>query len=339
MNAKKFDSKNINGSQKAAIFLLTMGEEYASDIFNRLSEEEIKKIAIAMAEIDHIPPEVLTEVMEEFVTGYEDPNRLVIKGDHFLKNVIGKTMDPSKAKLIFKEIEGKKQELPFVWSRDIDVTRLKEYLECEHPQTIAMILAHLPPEIASEILVSIAEDKKGDIAMRIAQLNQVPDEILRDVDQALKAELSKMAGAGAEVAGVKALVDILNGVDKATEDIIMETIEEEHADMANEIREMMFVFEDLTRVDDRGMREILKNVESKELVLALKTASEEMKNKILGNLSARAAEMLVEDLEVMGPVRLAEVESAQQMIVRVAKDLETQGTIVLGGKGKEDVLV
>ena len=148
-----------------------------------------------------------------------------------------------------------------------------------------------------------------------------------------------MAGAGAEVAGVQALVDILNGVDKATEDIIMETIEEEHGDMANEIREMMFVFEDLATVDDRGMREILKNVESKELVLALKTASEEMKNKILGNLSARAAEMLIEDLEVMGPVRLAEVENAQQMIVRVAKDLETQGTIVLGGKGKEDVLV
>jgi flagellar motor switch protein FliG len=277
--------------------------------------------------------------MREFVNNFEDEGRLGFKGEEFLKSVIGKSMDKNNANSIFKEIEDRKLGLPFVWSRDVDVTTLMSNIEAEHPQTVAMIMAYLPPEIASEIMISLPEDKKGDIALRIAQLGKVPEEIVRDVDKALRAKMSEYGGSGKEAGGLQTLVDILNNVDRATEDIIMETIEEDQADMANEIRGMMFVFEDLIKVDDRGMREILKKVESQQLVLTMKTASEEMKQKILDNLSSRAAEMLLEDLEVMGPVRLAEVEEAQQGIVRVAKELEAEGTIVLGGKGKEDVLV
>jgi flagellar motor switch protein FliG len=175
--------------------------------------------------------------------------------------------------------------------------------------------------------------------MRIANLGQVPSEVVKAVDQALESDLSNLDNTVAAAGGLEKLVQILGSVDRATEDAILESIEDEQNDLANEIREMMFVFEDLIKVDDRGIREILKKVESQQLVLAMKTASEEMKSKILNNLSSRAAEMLKEDLEVMGPVRLAEVEQAQQEIVRAAKELEAEGAIVLGGKGKEDVLV
>ena len=339
MADKRIDPKNMTGPQKAAVFLLTLGEEFSSQVFKRLSEDEIKKVATSMADMEQVPPDSVTGVLREFVDHFEDESHLALKGEAFLKSVIGKTLDKNNASSIFKEIEDRKLGLPFVWSRDVDVATLKSHIESEHPQTIAMIMAYLPAEIASEIMVELPDEKKGDIAMRIAQLGKVPEEIVREVDKTLRAKLSDFGASGPEAGGLQTLVDILNSVDRSTEDIVMETIEEEHTDMANDLRGMMFVFEDLIRVDDRGMREILKKVESQQLVLSMKTASEEMKQKILDNLSSRAAEMLLEDLEVMGPVRLAEVEEAQQGIVRAAKELEAEGTIVLGGKGKEDVLV
>jgi flagellar motor switch protein FliG len=339
MGENRVDSKNLTGPQKAAIFLLSLGEEYTSEIFRRLNDQEIKKVATAMADIDEIPSPAVAKVMDEFIQTFEAEDRTVVQGESFLKSVVNKALDMEKGQAILKEIEERKRERPFGWSREVDVETLSAHIKGEHPQTIAMILAHFPAEIASEILVSLPEEKKGDIALRIAQLGKVPDEIIREVDHALRAGLSSMGRSGAEAGGLKTLVSILNNVDKATEDIIIETIEEEDEDLASDIRELMFVFEDLVGVDDRGMREILKRVESQQLVLAMKTASEEMKQKILSNLSSRAAEMLQEDLEVLGPVRLTEVESAQQEIVRAAKELEAEGTIVLGGKGKEDVLV
>jgi len=339
MGDKRLDLKHMPGSEKAAVFLLTMGEEFSSEVFKRLSEDEIKRVATSMADIDQIPQEAVTGVLKEFIDNFEDDGQLNLRGEAFLKSVIGKSLDKSNARSIFKEIEDRKLGLPFVWSRDVDVVTLKAHIEGEHPQTIAMIMAYLPPEIASEIMIELPEDKKGDIALRIAQLGKVPDEIIREVDKTLRAKISDFGHTGPEAGGLETLVDILNNVDRATEDIILESIEENYAEMASEIRGMMFVFEDLSRVDDRGMREILKKIESQQLVLAMKTASEEMKQKILDNLSSRAAEMLLEDLEVMGPVRLAEVEDAQQNIVRAAKELEAEGIIILGGKGKEDVLV
>ena len=245
----------------------------------------------------------------------------------------------TRRKKLLQELEEERKETPFEWSSEVDSSVLRDHLMGEHPQTIAMVLAYLPPNISAEILSGLADDKKGDIAIRIARLGQVPKEIVREVDETLRNELKQIGTSGENVGGVQALVDILNNLDRASEDIILETIEEEHAEMVVEIKGMMFVFEDLLKADDKGMREILKKVENQQLVLAMKTASEEMKQKIVGNLSSRAAEMLLEDLEVMGPVRLTEVEEAQQVIIRAAKELEADGTITLGGKGKEDVLV
>ena len=317
---------------------MMMGEVYSSQIFKKMTEIEIKRVATEMSNIDQIPPDAMTAVLDDFLNNFEDDNRMLIKGETFIKNVVNKTLGDEKAQAIFRTIEAQKREKPFVWSRDVDVVTLGSQIREEHPQTIAMILAHLPPDIAAEIMNELPENLKGDIAMRIARLGTIPDEILRDVDEELKAQVSDM-GKAARAGGLQALVNILNGVDRSSEEVIMEAIEEANAEMAQEVRDMMFVFEDLAKIDDRAMREILKRVENQKLVLAMKTASEEMHQKILGNLSARASEMLLEDLEVMGPVRLSEVEEAQQDIIREAKELEAEGTIVLGGKGKEDILV
>lgn len=324
------------GARKAAIFLLLMGEDFATELFKQMNEMEIKTAAMAMAEIDEITPEEMEAVLNQFLENFEEETSLYIEGNSFLKSVLEQTAGVEKAGLIMKELEEERRGKPFDWSRHVNLSTLVTYVRGEHPQTISMILAHLPAEISSDILAGIEDEKKGDIALRIAQLGQVSEEVVRDVDETLKNEMKTAGKSGGKTGGVQVLVDILNGVDKSTEDVIMEVIDDENADMAQQIRDLMFVFEDLLSIDDKAMREILKKVEGQQLTMSLKTASEEMKEKILGNLSSRAAEMLVDDLETMGPAKLSEVEAAQQEIVNAAKELEAEGTITLGkGKGEE----
>ena len=324
------------GARKAAVFLLLMGEEFTTELFKRMNDMEIKVAATAMAEIDEITPEEMEEVLNNFVDTFGEETSMYIEGNTFLKKVLEQTAGAEKADMIIKELEEEKRGKPFDWSKHVNIGTLVSYVKGEHPQTISMILAHLPSEISSDILANIEDEKKGDIALRIAQLGQVAEAVVRDVDETLKNEMKTAGKSGGKTGGVQVLVDILNGVDKSTEDIIMEVIDEEDNDMAQEIRDLMFVFEDLLSIDDRAMREILKKVEGQQLTMSLKTASEEMRDKILGNLSSRAAEMLLDDLETMGPVKLSEVETAQQEIVNAAKELEAEGTITLGkGKGEE----
>lgn len=336
--ADVLDPKNMSGPRKAAIFLMAMGEDYATRVFEKMNEREIGDVAFEMSLIDNITPEMLKAVSLDFVDKFEGESKMIIESDTFIKNVVKKTMKDKEANAILDDLEKKKQDKPFIWSRNVNVGTLAGYVEGEHPQTIAMILAHMPPEISSEILMSLPEEVKGDIAMRIAKLGQISEDVVRDVDRALKMELSGAVGPGGKAGGLQVLVDIINAVDKATEDTVMEFVEEDNPEMANDIRNLMFVFEDLTNIDDMAMREILKKVEGQQLTFALKTATDEMKEKIFSNLSQRAGEMLKDDLEAMGPVRLAEVEEAQQAVVRAAKELEADGTITLG-KGKDDVLV
>jgi len=336
--ADEVEVKQYSGPRKAAILLMAMGEEYASRVFEKMNEQEIGDVAFEMSLIDNITPEMLTSVAVDFVDIFEGESKMIIESDSFIKNVVNKTMKGREAHAILDDLEKKKQDKPFIWSRNVNVNTLAGYVEGEHPQTIAMILAHMPSEISSEIMMSLPEDLKGDIAMRIARLGQISEDVVRDVDKALKLELSGALGPGGKAGGLQVLVDIINGVDKTTEDAVMEFVEEDSPEMANDIRNLMFVFEDLTSIDDMAMREILKKIESQQLTFALKTATDEMKEKIFSNLSQRAGEMLKDDLEAMGPVRLAEVEEAQQAVVRAAKELEADGTITLG-KGKDDVLV
>ncbi len=336
--ADALDPEAISGPKKTAIFLMAMGEEYATKVFEKMNEMEIGEVAFEMSMIDNITPEMLKAVSIDFVDKFEGESKMIIESDSFVKNVVKRTLKGKEANAILEDLEKKKQDKPFIWSRNVNVGTLAGYVEGEHPQTIAMILAHMPSEISSEILISLPDELKGDIAMRIARLGQISEDVVRDVDKALRLELSGAVGPGGKAGGLQVLVDIINGVDKTTEDAVMEFVEEDSPEMANDIRNLMFVFEDLNSIDDTAMREILKKVEGQQLTFALKTATDEMKEKIFSNLSQRAGEMLKDDLDAMGPVRLAEVEEAQQTVVRAAKELEADGTITLG-KGKDDVLV
>jgi len=336
--AATLDPENLTGPQKTAIFLLSMGEEYSRKVFERMNENEISEVGVEMSRIDHITPEMLKAVSSSFVDLFEGETKLIVEGENFLKKIISSTMDEDKASAVFDELEKRKQDLPFVWSKNINLSTLASYIEGEHPQTIAMILAHMPAEVASEIMMFVPDEMKGDIALRVARLGQISDDVVRDVDKALKHELSDAVGPGGKAGGLQVLVDIINGVDKSTEESVMEFIEEDSAEMANDIRNLMFVFEDMVNIDDTAMREVLKKVEGQQLTYALKTATDDMKEKIFSNLSQRAGEMLKDDIDAMGPIRLAEVEEAQQAVVRAAKELEADGTITLG-KGKDDILV
>ncbi len=338
MAVPALDPEKLTGPQKAAVLLLSMGEDYTARAIQKMTEDEIREVGFEMSRINHITPEMLKAVAGEFVEQFEGETKMIVEGESFLKKVVSNTMDENEANAVFEDLEKRRQEKPFVWSSKVNIGTLAAYMEGEHPQTIAMILAHMPSEIASEVLMSVPDEKRGDVAIRIAKLGQISEDVVRDVDKALKHELSGAVGPGGKAGGLQVLVDIINGVDKATEDSIIEFIEEDNADMANDIRNLMFVFEDLTGIDDVAMREILKNVEGKQLTYALKTASDELKDKIFSNLSQRAGEMLQDDLEALGPIRLAEVEEAQQAIVRTAKELEADGTITLG-KGRDEVLV
>lgn len=337
--ADKIDPSKMTGAQKAAVFLIAMGEDYASRVFGTMNESQMSSIALEMARIDEITPQMLDVVSKDFVVKFEGDLKMLIEGESFLKQVVSRSLPDDRAHAILDDLAKKRRAKPFIWSKDVNLNILSSYIVGEHPQTIAMILAHMPPEIASSIIMEVPDEKKGDIALRIAKLGQISEDVVRDVDEALKRELSGAVGSGGKVGGLEVLVNIINGVDKATEDIIMGHVEDGDQEMADDIRKRMFVFEDMVGVDDKAMREILKKVEGQQLTYALKTATEEMKKKIFSNLSQRAGEMLKDDLDAMGPVRLAEVEEAQQAIVRAAKELEADGTITLGGKGKDDVLV
>jgi flagellar motor switch protein FliG len=339
MAGETLDANKLTGPQKAAVFLLLMGENYTAQIFEKLDEDEVSKLASSMSEIQYVGPDVMTRVMKEFIEGVQT-NQVVVKGDSFLKTLMDLGMNEDKAAAVYREIEKGKKDVPFNYLEAMDTKDIIHIIKGEHPQTIALILVHLKPERAAEILGELPKELQTALALRIAEINRVPQEVVKEMDDALRRELTVRGDSRAakKLGGVGVLADILNEVNRETEENVLSSIEEERSEIADQIRQLMFVYEDLLKVDDRGMREILKQVETSQLAIALKTASEEMREKIFGNLSTRAGEMLREDMEVMGPVKLSEVETAQQNMIRVARELEAEGKIVIA-KGKEDVLV
>ncbi len=340
MGSELLDPNELTGPQKAAVFLLSMGEEFTTSFFKQLGEDGIKRIGKHMSDITYISSEVLNAVMREFSRNFQDNVNMSVSGRNFLEQVVTNTLDEETAREVFKAIgRGEGSEKPFSDLQYLPSDNLVNMIKGEHPQTIALVLSYLPQEKAAEVLSLLPEELKSDIALRIVRLGQVQDDVIKELDESLRKDVTRIGVSTRKFDGVETLANILNEVDGKTEDYVLSHIENEEGDLADKIRQKMFVFEDLLQVDDRSFREILKNVNNEVLVKALKTASEEMKQKIFNNLSERASEMLKEDMEVMGPVRLREVEEAQQAIIRGAKRLEEEGKIVLGGKGSEDVFV
>ena len=334
----KLIADKLSGPQKAAILFLTMGEEYSTALFKELDETSIKKIGKYMSEITYIPSDVLSTVMDEFLINFKSDSDVIVSGEDFLKQIVNKSLDKEKAREVFKVIGEKGKSVPFSDLTYIPVENLINIIQGEHPQTIALILSYLPYEKAAEVLKSFPEELKIDVALRIVQIGQVDVEIVNELDKVIKNELSKMGGATRKCDGIETLANILNQVDGITEESVLSHIENEDSDLADRVRQKMFVFEDLLQIENRHFRDILQNVDNQLLIKALKTTSDEMKDKVFSNLSERASEMLKEDMEVMGPVKLSDVEEAQQEIIKIAKRLESEGRIVLA-KGGDDVFV
>lgn len=334
------DESEMTGPGKAAIFLLSMGEDFTADIFRRLEDTEIKQLGRAMSKIQHVPPGTVQEVLGEFMKEMTSPSEIRVKGDSFLKSTITKAITDDRAEGLLEDINSDVGPIPFESLRDVDPRVLANFIRNEHPQTVSLIITHLDSSMAAEVLSEFPENLQTDVILRVAELDTVPAQMVEEIEQVLREEITAMGTVGAKkLGGAQTVAEILNQVDQATENAILAKIEEDKMELANEIRKLMFVFDDLVNVPDQGIRSILKEVNNEELTLALKTASASMKDKILTNISDRAAEMIKEDLEIMGPVRLTDVEKAQQSILRVAKKLESEGKIVVGKGGGEDVFV
>jgi len=334
----------ITGPQKAAIFLFAIGEELASQIVKKLDEEEIKRLGGSMAKVSSFSPKMLDTIFTEFNELASSANGPIAigpsGGGQFIKNVLAKAVEAGKAKTLLEEMQGETKWNLFQQIKRLDPKTLANFIKNEHPQTISIILAHLDTAKTAAILGDLPAPLQTEVMCRMAELENVPPGILEEVDQVLQEGIAMLENVeGRKIGGIRSVAEILNQMDTSTESAILKGIEEQKQGLADEIRKLMFVFEDLFQVDDRGIMAILKEVTNEVLQLALKTGSEELKEKIFKNMSERAAQMLKEDLEVMGPVRLKDVEGAQQSVIKVAKKLEGEGKIVLAGKGKEEVFV
>lgn len=331
--------KELNARSKIAIFLMFLGAELSRDVVKMLTEEEMESVAVEIARIRKVDQEDRDQVVEDFYNMIKAQEFMTQGGVSAAREFLTGAVGDEMAESIISKLTSSLEVQPFDLIRAADPEHLKNFISGEHPQTIALILAYLQADKAAEILSSFSPDIQVEAAKRLAQMDRTSPEIIRDVEAILEKKLSTVASSDyTSVGGVEALVEIINNVDRGTEKAIIENLEIQNPDLAEEVKKRMFVFEDLNTLDDRGMQRVLKEVDSKDLSLALKGASEEVKGKFLKNMSKRAAQMLQDEMAFMGPVRIKDVEEAQQKIVNVVRGLEEAGELVLS-RGGEDELI
>jgi len=331
---------NLTGAQKAALLLMSMGEAFTTDVFKHLDEKEIMTIGEHMADINKVDSGAVSVIMKEFARNYQESGGVGVSGKDFLAKTVSKAFDSRKADNLLDDLLAKRGPVSFEKLSALSPQILAGVLLNEHPQTIALILVNLKNQTAAEIIQEFPEDIQSEVVVRIADLNDVPTEIVSEIHDVMEEQVSNISKeSDRNLGGIEAAAEILNQLDNKTENAILEKIETDREELAEEIRQSMFIFADLIHIDDRGIRALLKEVSNDELILALKTATDDLTEKIFGNVSQRAAQMMKEDMEVMGPVRLKDVEQAQLSILRTARRLGDEGKIMLGGKGGEDILV
>lgn len=332
----KIDPNKLTGPQKAAIFLMLMGEEFTSEVYKYLDEEDIKRIGIEMAKIEYIPAEAVKKVLEEAnIEVREVLGNINVTPEEFLKQSLIKAYG-EKGKELYEEI--KKEIGPEIFKklRKLDPKTIASFLANEHPQTIAIILVHLDPYLSGQVLQLLPERIRGEVLLRIALLDKVDPEIVKEISESLEAELQSVGGAlGKKIGGPEKAAEVLAHAGRELEEELLTEIEDENPALAEEIRKHLFTFEDFLKVDDFAIQTLLREISTDDLKLALKGASTEVKEKFFRNMSKRAADLLKEELELMPPVRITEVEKAQQNIIRTAKKLEQEGKIVLT-RGEEE---
>jgi flagellar motor switch protein FliG len=337
---KKKGNKEFTGRQKAAIFLVSIGSEISAEIFKYLREDEIETLTFEIARLETIEPEQKDAVLMEFQELMMANEFISTGGIDYARELLEKSLGSQKAIDIINRLTSSLQVRPFDFIRRTDPAHLLNFIQQEHPQTIALILAYLEPNKASIILQNLPHEVQSDVARRIATMDRTSPEVLREVERVLEKKLSTLSSEDYTAAGgVESIVEILNLVDRASEKQIIEALEDEDPELAEEIKKRMFVFEDIVMLDDRAIQKVMREVDSQELAKALKSVDTEVQDKIFRNMSKRAAGMLKEDMEYMGPVRLKDVEEAQQKIVSIIRHLEDTGEIVVARSGEDELVV
>ncbi len=337
MLAKK---TNLTGRQKAAVFIIAVGSEVSSEIFKHLREDEIEQITFEIARIDKITPEDKEKVLIEFNELMMAQGFITNGGIDFARSLLEKALGNQKAIDIINRLTSSLQVRPFDFVRRTDPAQLLNFIQGEHPQTIALILSYLDPSKAATILSALPHTIQADVAKRIATMDRVSPDVLREVERVLERKLSTLASEDyTSAGGIDSVVEILNNVDRGTEKTIIEALEEEDPELAEEIKKRMFVFEDIVLLDDRAIQKVMREVDNTDLAKALKSVDSEVQEKIFKNMSKRAASLLREDMDFMGPVRLKDVEDAQQKIVNIIRKLEEQGEIVVARSGEDELVV
>lgn len=338
--ARPNNNSDITGIQKAAILLISLGPERSASIFKHLKEEEIETMTLEIANTRSISPATKDQVLDEFYEICLAQQYIAEGGIAYAKELLEKALGSDKARDVIGKLTASLQVRPFEFVRKTDASQLLNFIQDEHPQTIALILSYLSPGQASTIISSLAPDKQADVAKRIAQMDRTSPDVIKEVEKVLERKLASLVNQDYTiVGGVDSIVEILNTVDRGTEKHIMETLEIEEPELADEIRRKMFVFEDILSLDDKSIQRVLREVDNNELAVALKGSNEEVQNVIFNNLSKRLAAMIKEDMEYMGPVRLKDVEEAQQKIVNIIRKLEDSSEIIISRGGGDEIIV
>lgn len=335
----KASNGDITGIQKAAILLITLGPERSAEIFKHLKEDEIEQLTLEIANTRSISPSMKDEVLDEFYEICLAQQYIAEGGIAYAKELLEKALGADKAMDVINKLTASLQVRPFEFVRKTDASQILSFIQDEHPQTIALILAYLSPSQASTIIASLTPDKQADVAKRIAQMDRTSPDVIKEVEKVLERKLASLVNQDYTiVGGVDSIVEILNTVDRSTEKHIMETLEMEEPELADEIRKKMFVFEDILSLDDKSIQRVLREVENNELAIALKGSNEEVQTVIFNNLSKRLVAMIKDDMEFMGPVRLKDVEEAQQKIVNIIRKLEDSAEIVISRGGGDEII-
>lgn len=331
--------RQSEGLAKIAILFLALGPNISSKVLKHFSESEIERIMLEVANTSRIKRESLEAVLDEFFLLHEAHQYLLDGGIDYARDILERTLGPQKAAEWMKRLRETSKVKPFTFVRNADIKQLAGLIGQEHPQTIAYILSYLESDQAALIIAELPPENQSDIAKRIAVMERTSPEILKGVESVMRERLASMFNQDFTTAGgIPTIVEILNHVDRSTEKLILEDLEKEDAELAEQIRQQMFIFEDITTLDDASIQRVLRDLESDDIAMALKGASDEVKNRVFKNISKRAGEILRENMEFMGPVRLREVEEAQQRVVALIRKLDESGEIIIS-RGGEDALV
>lgn len=335
------DFETMSNTEKAAVALVAFGPEVSALVLKGMTEQELEKITIQIANLRDVPPDIEEKVIEECHNIFMARQYISQGGVDFAKTILEKAVGPKKASTIMNRLESALRSSGFSMLQDIDPKQLTSYLQNEHPQTISLILSQLNSQQAASVLAELSQELQAEVALRVATMEKIAPEILGEIEGTLEGHFSHAGSATMSVTGgAKAIAEILNLIDTSAEKNILQSLEADDPDLASEVKNMMFVFDDITLLDDRSIQRLLKEVETKDLSLALKAASDEVKDKIFNNVSERVSVMIKEEMEFMGPTRLSDVESAQGRVVEAVRRLEEEGQIIISGRGgKEDIIV